>query len=82
MYVCIYVRGTANFSATPRRGPASSANGFRFLTAFTAACNGTCGAAPGTSPYLALAVANCSEGSLDSALDYRPGRIFPLAFRA
>eukprot|EP00667_Euglena_gracilis_P001022 EG_transcript_1022 len=50
---------------------ASSANGFRFLTAFTAACNGTCGAAPGTSPYLALAVANCSEGSLDSALDHR-----------
>eukprot|EP00667_Euglena_gracilis_P000539 EG_transcript_539 len=49
----------------------TSVNGFRFLTAFTHPCNGTCGATPGTSPYLATAVATCSEGTMANVLDYR-----------
>eukprot|EP00667_Euglena_gracilis_P004191 EG_transcript_4208 len=49
----------------------SSVNGLRFLTAFAHPCNGTCGATPGTSPFLVEAVATCSEGAMESALDYR-----------
>eukprot|EP00667_Euglena_gracilis_P001392 EG_transcript_1391 len=47
----------------------SSANGLRILTALPPACNGTCATMPGTSPYLAAAVATCSEGVMDDVLD-------------
>eukprot|EP00668_Euglena_longa_P028595 GGOE01035876.1.p1 GENE.GGOE01035876.1~~GGOE01035876.1.p1 ORF type:complete len:1162 (-),score=411.87 GGOE01035876.1:1521-4565(-) len=52
----------------------SSTNGFRFLTTFTHTCNGTCNA-PGTSPYMALAVTNCTGGVSSRALDYRSAEV-------
>eukprot|EP00667_Euglena_gracilis_P005695 EG_transcript_5736 len=49
----------------------SSVNGIRFVTAFAHPCNGTCGATPGTSPFLVAAVADRAAGVMQDVPDHR-----------